>query len=211
MALFTVLLTEARPGLTGAPDVSILSALRRAAAHFCRQTGIWSDVLSPIKLRAGVYVYDFDAPLGGNVENILSLKINGVAITNHMRFQDMHALTRDAAGGLPTAFSITSDGGSLAVWPTPRTEDAGLVVDVLASLSPARTSPELPDFMTNEWHDAIVAGAKADLMLIPEMPWSNPGAAMNCRAYFEEQVSRARKEAYSGHHAPLRVRQRPFA
>jgi len=214
VARFDELLREARVGFSEAPDMTLLSALKRAAAHFCRQSGIWMETLDPITLVEGQAVYDWDTPVTGSVvERIESFKVDELAGgLTYMRTQDMHSLPRRTSdrGGV-CAYAITDNGSTLTVWKTPDAAQAGSVVSVLAVLAPSEESTELPDFLRNEWHDAIVCGMRRELLGNLRMPWSDAKAAWQAREDFAEHIGRARREQHSGHHADMHVQMRPFA
>jgi len=214
MARFEDLLREARVGFSEAPDMTLLSALRRSAAHFCRESGIWMVELDAFLLVEGQSVYEWDVPVSGSVvERIESFKIDEKAGgLTYMRTQDMHSLPRAANdyGGV-CAYAITDNGASLTVWRTPDANQAGSPVSAFVVLSPTESMAELPDFLRDEWHDAIICGMRRELLGNLRMPWSDARAAAGARLDFAEYVGRARREQHSGHHAPMSVQMRPFA
>jgi hypothetical protein len=198
------LLIDARVDLPSATDHGIVRALIRSAGRFFRQSGVWRERIDPIALKAGADSYSLAAPSqGARVERVIVATFNGRPM-ELVRERDMFDLPRSE--GPPRAIAIRSQNDECVVWPIPRQEEAGKQILVFAVIVPTASVRTLPDALLDEWRDGIVSGAKADLMSMPGMAWTNAAAAMNYERRFEEEVSRAKREQVSGGHAPLNVR-----
>jgi hypothetical protein len=208
MATFDDLLPEARIGLSEAPDFSIVAALRRSAARFCRHSHLWRDDLDPFPLVAGQDAYSLDPPSGAVVERLLTVKIDGTPLREIARLQDIKALRKQS--GTPVAAALTVAGDELLLWGTPTAALAGKLVDVFAVLAPTINARTLPDFLIDEWHDAIVAGAHAEMYGNKSMPWYDEAKAQERGFRFGEEAARAKREQHSGGHARMQVRPNPW-
>lgn len=209
MARFEDLLPEARVALREAPDISIESALRRSAQRFCELSSIWREELDPFAWREGVALYDLEPPTGGRVERVLSIRVAGAETRmQQSRFEDIHRMS--TASGRPETFALTADGLGIHFWRAPNSDHAGKAVALYVALVPTRTARELPEFLVDEWHDAVVAGAHAEMFANVGMPWFSPPMAADARGRFDAGVAKARRKQLSGNHAELRVKPRPW-
>jgi hypothetical protein len=197
------LLVDARIDLPSATDHDILRALARSAGRFFRQSGVWRERIDPVRLRAGTDVYSLAAPTAGaRVERIIEARMGSVRL-HVVRERDMFAA--GVQNGPPSSIALRSQSDECAVWPIPRQEDVTHPILIFATIVPDPKIRTIPDALLNEWSDGIVSGAKADLMSMPALPWTNPAAAANYERRYEEEVARAKREQVSGGHAPLAV------
>lgn len=201
MATFNDYLDECRPGVHSAPDVAILSALRRAAQRFCRDSRIWRERLEDIVYEPAVNEYDLPAPDGATVEEILWARSSGNVLSTCSAEAIFTA--GETVEGTPQAVALKSLSNTCLVWPTP--EGGSGTLGLYVVLAPSRTANEVPDQLADRWHDAIIAGARAELMSTIGMPWSNPQEAERQTMIFWDFVAEARREATSGRHAELRI------
>lgn len=210
MALLEDLLPETRPGLAQMPDVSLIAALRRGAQRFLRESQVWADDLDPFALVAGQHTYALPLPDGARVERVLTVKVNGRPVDLQMRVRELRALTE--ADGPPNAWAIfdSQDEQVIGFDRTPRAAEAGLVVAIHASLAPTNDAVELPDWIATDWHDGIVAGARAELFGQRGTPHYDPDAAARERFSFMMDAARAKRVQVSGRHGLKRAQPRPW-
>lgn len=208
MARFEDMLPDARAGLPGAADFTILNALRRAAAEVCRQSEVWKAALDPFNTQPGVTQYDLDAPSGARVARIRWLKYNGVRI-EPMDEGDLLGL--DPATGAPYRFAQSISAQTVTLFPTPTSIDTGLV-EIYATLVPLPNASTIPDDFAIAFRPGIVAMAKAELMAVsPTMPYHNPAEAQVQAAIGNEWIAAAkRREANGAMGVPLRAEPRRF-
>jgi hypothetical protein len=210
VALLDDLLPETRPGLSQLPDVSLVAALRRGAQRFLRESQVWADDLEAFALVVGRHTYPLPLPDGARVERILTVKVNGREIDVQMRPRELRALAD--TDGPPTAWAIfdSQDEQVIAFDRTPRAAEAGFSVAIHASLAITNEAAELPDWIVNDWHDGIVAGARMELLGQRGTPHYDPDAAARERFNFSMDVARAKRVQVSGRHALLRAQPRPW-
>ena len=206
---WSVLLNEARVGLAAAPDPSVESALRRAAQRFFREAHVWKHRMEPITLEANTMEYPVEVPAGTRVERVVAAKLGGTSCdVGLMRYEDIFLLGFEK--GAVQAVALTPLSDQIALWRVPDENNAGQALELLVSLAPTMQAREIPDALADEWHDGIVAGARAEMFANKDMPWFDPGMATYAENQYAEVVARARREEHSGHHVNLRVRPRPF-
>lgn len=209
MKRWSDLLPEARVGMAAAPDPSIEAALRRSAQRFLREAHVWREKLEPIVLEAGEMEYDVELPPGSRVERIVDARVDGLSCAvGLMRYQDLFAL--GPAEGAVQAVALTPDSARLAVWRIPTEAQEEQEVELLVALAPTMDARGIPAHLADEWHDGIVAGARAEMFANKDMPWFSPEMAQHAEMVYADVVARARREEHSGHHVNLRVRPRLF-
>lgn len=196
MARFEDMLPDARAGLPGAADFTILNALRRSAAELCRQSEVWQQQLDAFAVQAGVSQYDLSPPSGARVARIIWLKYDGTKIyplaERGLQGKD------DGAIGPPTNYSQSTSAQTLTLYPTPGTTDTKLI-EIYATLVPLPNATTLPDDLAIEYRPGIVAGAKAELMAVsPSMPYHNPQEAAIQGAISDGWITRAKRRNASG-------------
>lgn len=207
MTVWADLLPEARVGLAAAPDISVESALRRAAQRFFRETHLWLESMEPIVLEAGVASYPTEIPPGSRVERIAVAKLAGrVCDIGLMRYVDLFSLPTSEGG--VEAVALNPAANEVVVWRTPTV--SGKTLELLVALAPTLSARGIPDHLADEWHDGIVAGARAEMFANKDMPWFSPEMANRSELLYSEVVARGRREEHSGHHVQLRVTPRPF-
>lgn len=205
MALIEDLLPETRPGLAQLPDVSLVAALRRGAQRFLRESQVWADDLEPIALVEGRHTYALQLPDGARVDRMLVVKVNGRSVDTQMRPRELRMLTETE--GPPSAWAIldSQDEQVIAFDHTPTTTEAGWIVALHASLSPTNDALELPDWILNDWHDGIVAAARAELFGQRGTPHYDVEASARERFTYSMDAARAKRVQVSGRHALLRA------
>lgn len=191
MSKIADLLPLARVGFAGAlPDVVLTRALKRALQEFCRGTHILKGSCEEVVLDEGETEYDIVGADGERVEHLLSATYAGqpLRITT-----DVEIIAAGERTGSPRAVALNYAKQELMVWPTPMS-GAG-VIAVYAALSPA--GDDVDDVIAETYEEALVAGAKANLLAMPGQPWTDLGQSQLQAQVFALAVSKARKKAYN--------------
>lgn len=208
MARVDDLMREVRPGLKECPDPSMMSALQRACAAFCRETHIWQDQLEPFIVVVGESIYEYEPPTDARVEKVISAKIGTSQLTAAFNRAELHRL--GDTPGVPRAFAMVGDGDGIQLWPVPDSRAEGLQVSLFVVLATVRTARELPDFLADEWHSAIVSKARSELLMVAGTPYHNPVAAQSELSTYRERVGDAKRQQVSGHNGQTRARPRAW-
>jgi hypothetical protein len=191
---YSDMLDEVMPAVPGVPQLLAVNAVRNSAIKFCRRSTIWRYWPDPQTIIAGVNFYDFDTPSDTEVAEVMLLKVDGTHIDPSS--EDDLPDDWNTKTGPPDKF-MQQDTTGVYLTPVPDGKIAnGLTMSV--ALAPKRSSSSLPDWIWSRYFEAIAAGAKADLMAIPEKPWTNPNASVYFQGIFDTAVAGAQRDANSG-------------
>ena len=178
------------PELPGCSDPLAEQHIRSAVIDFCAQSKLWRVAQDPIGVYAGQAEYDIDLPTGTSLVQIMSCLVDGAPISptssdqldaDYPRWQKVGGRAQWFLQFVPTSFFIA---------PVPDTSiESGITM--MLSVKPSRASAGFPDWIADQYHDALVAGAKARLMRQAGRPWSNPQQAMFEQAIYDRGISTA--------------------
>ncbi|MCG5533100.1 hypothetical protein LRF89_06550 [Halorhodospira sp. 9621] len=164
MEKIDTLLRDVLPEAPGCPKVVALNAVRHALNEWLRDGRGWQVRLTLTPAGDGVYEFE---PLEGSVALALV----------HARDQDGEAV--------PARFAppkrVEPEGGEWAH-----------TADVLLGL--AEQANEVPGWLLSRGAEAIAAGAKARLLVMPGVEWSAPELGMHYRALYRDHLSRFQLE-----------------
>lgn len=188
-------LSRVLPDVPGCPDVLATQAIMDAAIEIFDETHIWEVTSDPIRLSNLEDTYEPDAVTGARIGKIKKVWCG----QREVIFKTPSGLTdalpdwQTARSSEPTYYT-SPDGVSVRVHPMPFSVN-GATITILASYVPkddmsGTTSPVIPDALGMRYRDAIVAGAKARLMVVPERKWSNERLA----GYYQTQFDNAKAD-----------------
>ena len=202
MARYVDLIPNAQREAPEAPSFSVESEIKRAVIEFCRYSGIWRSN-RVIETEAGVSEYRLRTERGGRVHDVLRVarvRPDGSESTLLARV-GMAEIGRVISEY--RAYSVNETTGRLVIASTPKSPGQ---LRVYAKLVPARDSQEFPDFIAEEWQDAIVQGALWKLLSWSNKPWSSRERSEDCRRAFYDEATRARQRAATDNWAaPVRI------
>lgn len=172
------------PYLQGCPMAVIKAEALMTAIRFCTDTWIWSQVEGKT-VAADASEITFTLPTGARVVGMLLKTDTGRDFVDYTWSDD--TATLDVPVSQETVF------------------------DTSLFLSPTRTATSLPDFLFNDWSNAIESGTKVALCMMPGVPWSNPGlGAMEQVKYLHETGEAKLKTRKRNNQTPVMVSMRPF-
>lgn len=102
-----------------------------------------------------------------------------------------------------TMFSYRVDNGTLYVAPSCICDK--VTVEVEFCVTPSRDSDEVPDFIYEEWVDAITALTLSKLYLLTDNQWYNQAASNNQLSIYQQLCRQARISRITKH-KPLNIR-----
>lgn len=184
-----------------APHSSIVNALRRSVIKFCEKSHYWQEECEPITVVAGTQTYDLE--FSDESKQIVS--VMHVADDEEIKYErcETGEVSRGYWQGTPTTIDIYPDD-----------ELGDRVITVIAAIRPALFENEfkVSKPLIADYRDAIVAGAKALLYVIPNKPWMNLQLAQINQSTFDaiaEDALLTQARGYSRVHgkAPRKVRE----
>jgi hypothetical protein len=184
----------------GCPYPTISQAILMASINLCKESLAWAEDSDQIQMQVGNRSYEIDAPTGSVMETVLSAYCNGQPLLSFNR-----AFTPSNTTGIPTHYNMTSDRLSVSVYPSPASTDYALIVR--AAFTPTLTTTTLPDFLDI---DVVTSGAKARVMAMPGVTWSNPQLSAYYKSVFDAGITQYRIEEHHGR-VPGSVRVQPRA
>jgi len=191
------------PHLVGCPNETKRTYLASTAADFFARTYLWQDDIDAIYLAPNQIEYDLDADGNVEVEDVLSVVLEGQAL-ERIDFRHVPHERRSEVGD-PTKYWLHAD-QTIRVFPVP---DRRTTMSVAAVLKPRRNGTGVDDWIYETWADVLVSGTIAQLAMIPGKDWSDINLAAMHKALFERAIVNTRIRASRG--ISMLVRQRPAA
>lgn len=223
-ALFSSFLPGILVDVPGCPDFAVERELRNAAIQLCRRSLCWRQQLDPIAVFANIGGYSLDSPQF----EARVIKIYDVVLTTPSADPLASPDVRQLSPKTPQSLDAASPG-----WRYPQnalsnpyplvtnwyTQDdpsqillAGVPASngslvILASLVPLMTATGMDAWVAEQHYEAIIHGAKARLMAIPQKPWTDFNAAAWHTGEFDKAISSANVEAAQAFQsdAPIRT------
>lgn len=181
-------LVAAAPGL---PDVAAQSYLRDAAIRFCEASG-WLEREAILPMARGVRDYPVVPAECERVVRVVTVRICG-GTGDDREFDPRRDVLEDGCGFRVEALE-TPD---VSVW-IDREGDACDRLRVRYVAAPTHDACRLDARLAEEWGRALVDGALADLLSLPEQPFSDPRLAAAYREGFNAAILRARTRRLRG-------------
>lgn len=171
-------INEVQFEITEAPYDSIVLFVQRAVCDFCEISHYWQEEIGPLMPQLGADAYDIDAPRGSSIVSVLHVS---TADNELYRSQDESVHYR----------FWQSSSGSIEFYPID--ELAGKSISIIGALKPEidGNNFKFSETILRDYRDAIVAGAKAKLYLIPRKPWTDLNLAQVNSGLFQEKANEA--------------------
>ena len=167
------------------------SFLRQSAIEFMADSGCYVVTVPSFALTAPTVSYQHSPPADLQVQAVVEATIIGA--TEPLNLADptlvYTAINTNVNTQYPTVFISGDDNISFTVWPAPA---VNCTLTYRYSLRPTETAATLPDMVYNIYAEAIVAGAKAKLLALPDKAWTNDKLAMQHQAEFRNRINRAK-------------------
>ena len=198
-----------RPELPSVLDEIIAQEMAATAMDFCRRTLVWQEIQEPVALMDGVSQYDMEGPSDALVLTILNVwaaERELVAVTMNHLIQVLPNW-QTAQSSQPVYYNAARDLNAITVYPTPMGAQRAQLT-FKAQYTPKRTAKTLPDFLGEKYHDALVSGTKARMMLKVNVFWSNPNAGLMHQQDYEQAVAKAQIDQLH-EQVPVSIRVRP--
>lgn len=203
---YSDLLPEVLPWLSADPSDPVTeNAIKHAAIEFCDSSWVWRVIADPIDIVAGEAFYDLEPPTGADVSSVLNVQVADQPIDQ----KSIDWLNTNTPGwrttpGTPRYFTQV-DSEQLILANLPDTSISQGLTMTLA-LAPSLTSTSIPKWLASQFLDAIVQGALARLMMMPDKPWTAFKSGLDNRDGFRSATANARATSvFALGSAPLRT------
>jgi hypothetical protein len=183
-----------RPKVPSCPIPVIDTALRSAAAEFCKRTRCWRAVVE-IEHEDGWTEFEPTVPTGGVIHELAAAWWDTCSTPLTRKAFDQFTPAELAETGAPEFITQLSPGNFRLV---PR-DDGDLVLNLIIAPPDLDIglTVTLPDFMAELHGEAIAAGTLARVLALPG-EWRDPGLAGAYAAVFEDRIGRATGSDYRG-------------
>ncbi len=204
---FTDFASFVRQECQGVPDFMVERAVRDSAIEFCKRTGVYIPEAEEVLITKGVNEYDVSIPSGTEMNFITDVFNNKTRLQAVSWSELLQRVGDGEEQGSPKYYS-QKDNTTFYLAPIP---DASDTLRVLYSLKPSASSTSIPDTVGKENREAITQGALYRLQLMPNQPFSNQGAAVVNKQFFDREVSKAIRQVKFGFSGGnLKIRKRDF-
>lgn len=183
-----------RPEVQGCPDFLLERAVRDAATDFCRRTDVYLAEPEYIQISAGVNEYSVTIPTGTELNHIVDIYNNNVALSPVSFTELLKRLGDEDTRGNPKYYA-QRDNTDFYLAPIPADKDT---LRVLYSLKPTSSSTSIPDTIGKEYREIISHGALFRLQMMAGQPFSNPNFGAINRDLFEKEVGRTIRQSKYG-------------
>jgi hypothetical protein len=201
--------------VAGCSSFTAREAIREKAIDFCKRTRLWTDT-DTWQLSNATNTIDIDQP--DNQTEILeieAIRVMGWPVLPQTTEWMDHAHPRwrdELLTGTPKWF-IQQSIDQITFVPSDN-----LSVDVNLIYMPAEGCTTLPDFLFRRYKNIICAGAIADLLVMPNQPWTEtyrgyglPAISMQKKDEYESGVAKAVRDKVRGvQRAHIRARGQYF-
>ena len=175
------------------PDIVATNALISATRDFCDQSNAWNEIQDPFTIIDNTDIYDIDVPSDGLVVMVMDAWSPTYQLTGKSMEQISQLLPnwQKATGSQPIYFSSQPASGEIRLFPMPLNAQR-LQLTMRVSYKPTRTATTIDDGLLDDYQDALLAGARAKLMMQPGKAWSNPQLAQMNGQLFAREIVNAR-------------------
>ena len=177
------------PEVMGAPEPLVDQALRLAAREFCQRTSAWQEWQDAVSATS-TNRFEFDVPSGAEVVKVASAVV-GKTPLDVLSYQDVPSDWMDPASTALHNKLVHLAGNEFLIFPLP-TEPIRLQL----VFKPTLTASNVGDEVVDLWGEDIACGAKARLMAMRDMPFTDLTSASVNKAAFEAAIHRVANRAF---------------
>ena len=190
------------PNVQGCPVGIVDSCIRSACIEFCEKTLLWQQSSEPTDVVAGEARYGFSTPVGAKVVLVVQAYVTGteqevgMGTLSQTTVDELNKYRPDWTTHVserPFAFFMDTDSSIRLIGIPAVTLPKHLTL--LVALKPARSSTECPDFILEDWAEAIAHGALVRLHAMVGKPWSEKTLISYHQQKFRAAISAARSKS----------------
>lgn len=187
------------PNVQGCPVGIVDSCIRSACIEFCEKSLLWQQISEPTDIIAGEARYGFSPPAGSKVVLVMHASV----FPTDSCCSELSQVTADELNkhrpdwptyesDKPFAFFMDTD-SSIRVIGIPK-ETLLAYFTLTVALKPSRSATECPDFLLEDWAEAIAHGALVRLHAMVGKPWSEKTLISYHQQKFRAAISAARSK-----------------
>lgn len=223
--LFSDFLSGILIDVPGCPDIAVEREVRNAAIELCKRSLCWRQQLASIPVLANIGGYPLVSPqLAARVIKIYDAVLTTPSASplfapDLRQLQPRTVQWLDAQNPswrypqaqltsnyqyMPPQYYTQDDPSQILLAGVPAMDGT---LTILASLVPLMTSTGIDSWVAEQHYEAIVHGAKARLMAIPQKPWTDFNLAAWHSSEFDKAIGSANAEAAQAFQsdAPIRT------
>lgn len=186
------------------PSFMLTDQIKRAARVFFTKSGVWrSPEMALLTTVADQQSYAFTPETNAQLARVYSawLDEDELEVGQAGEWSDTPEATTESD---TTALKIEARADN-KLWLSPMPTTADDEVRGTVVYTPTSAGAGIPSHAFEEWGPAIAAGAAAKLVGQHNRQWSNPNAAPELRAMFNEAINDASNQAGPVRRTPIRV------
>ena len=177
------------------PDEIMRVKLIQTVQEFCRTTHAWRELQDQIPLLDGINEYEFDVPQHAMALAIKGVWVNGIKL--HPIVQSALDIAMPnwatAESNMPSHYNAPDEWGLIKVYPKPRATN-GARMSIQAAMAPKLSATTIPDAIVERYSEAIEAGVKYRLMVMPNQKWTDQATGAAFDSIFRNEIDKARIE-----------------
>ena len=202
MAALSAFAKFVRPSVPGCPEPVLLDGILRACIEYCTRT---KSITQDVSVITAASTNGYAIPVSSGYEPV---EVNRVMRSGYdldpSSLNEAHQMRLTQRNDMPRVFWM-DENNLLQFAPTPNAIET---LEVIAAVTPSMAATSVPDaLLSNTRYDAICAGARAFLMALPKVEWSDLQQSAVDRAAFQAAIEKEiLKRARGGSHKPLRTK-----
>jgi hypothetical protein len=207
----SVWLPDVSSRVPGASKPEIDKAIITTIREFCTKTLLWKRKLTAVDVVAGTSEYTITAPADAAIVDIDRIEVSDQFVnpTSMDLLDRMPDTWRSEEASQPSEYMVDAE-KVLTLREIPTIGITGGII-IWAILKPTPTATTVPDFIYDDWYEAILNGAVAFLMRIPNKSWSNLEGAEYYSGLYRAFLGDAKAKKVIGKaRVSLRVQPSPF-
>ena len=196
------------PYAPAAPHPVAITQLRQSAIDLCKRTKIWRHIFDPITITGNNFAPS--APAYATIYRVESARFNDTTLYP-VALADVDALDLDDSQDRGVPMYITQvEPNRFSIAPyAAGTLYLTAILRPVDSFDPQSDAPNtmnvIPDWMATNYGQTICHGALAQILKMPNQPYTDPGLARDFEQRFERAVSCMSSDGVQGQQrAPLR-------
>jgi hypothetical protein len=187
------------PEVIGAPDPMVDQALVLAAREFCQRTSVWLEWQEVPTAGSASNQFEFDVPTGAEFVKIARAVV-GEDDFGVLSYRDVPADWINPSSTKLKNKLVHLEGNEFLVFPVPPES-----IRLQLAFKPSLAAKSVPDSVFGSYAEEIADGAKARLLGMRNLPFSDQISASAHRTCFEYAINRVANIGFAHRNPAMRV------